>query len=102
MRCYDQYYAIAVAAVLFYDFFLTLADEVSISLPFPFTKLTIPPVTDRVRLEREEIMGSVRRIICRTALVDDLIVFAVFVAVCPPPQQSTAFLNRLRRTDISR
>jgi len=29
MRYYDQYYSIAVAAVLFYDFFLTLADEVS-------------------------------------------------------------------------
>ena len=72
------------------------------SLVFPFAKLTVPPVTDRVRLEREEIMGCVRRIVCRTALADDLIVFAIFVAVCPPPQQSTAFLNRLHRTGTSR
>ena len=29
MRDCDQYYIIAVAAILFYDFFLTLDDEVS-------------------------------------------------------------------------
>ena len=39
MRYYDQYYSIAVAAILFYDFFLTLADEVShvVSVPFRYT-----------------------------------------------------------------
>ena len=29
MRNYDQYYAVAVTTVFFYDYFLTLADEVS-------------------------------------------------------------------------
>ena len=35
-RDYNQYYALAVAALLFYDYFLTLADEVSqlISITF--------------------------------------------------------------------
>ena len=46
MRYYDQYYGVAVAAVLFYDFFLTLADEVSLSLAFPFATLIVPPMKD--------------------------------------------------------
>ena len=39
MRYCDQYYAVAVAVILFYDFFLTLADEVShfVSVPFRST-----------------------------------------------------------------
>ena len=39
MRYYDQYYSISVATILFYDFFLTLADEVSyvVSVPFCYT-----------------------------------------------------------------
>jgi len=47
-------------------------------------------------------MGYVERIACRTAPVDGLIVFAIFVAVRPPPQKSYPFLDRLRRTGTSR
>ena len=72
------------------------------SLAFPFATLTIPHVKDPIRLEGEEIMGYVGRIACRTALIDDLIVFAIFLAVCQPPQQSYAFPNRFRRTGTSR
>jgi len=72
------------------------------SLALPFATLIVPPVKDRIRLEREEIMGCVGRIACHTTFVDDLIVFAIFVAVRPPPQQIHAFLNRLRRTGTSR
>jgi len=71
------------------------------SLAFPFATLIDPPVKDRIRLEREEVMGYVERITCRTAPVDDPIVFAIFLAVCSPPQQSAAFLNILCRTGTS-
>ena len=50
-----------------------------------FAAFIIPPVKDRICLEGEEIMGYVERITCRTALVDDLIVFAIFLAVRSPP-----------------
>ena len=52
---------------------------------FLFATFIIPPVKDQIRLAREEIMGYVGIIACRTAFVDDVIVFAIFLAVCSPP-----------------
>ena len=52
---------------------------------FPFARFTVPPVKDQIRLAREEIMEYVRRIARRTAFVDSVIVFAIFLAVCSPP-----------------
>ena len=39
MRDYRQYYSIAATTIFFYDFFLTLADEVShiVSISFRYT-----------------------------------------------------------------
>ena len=48
---------------------------------------------DQIRLAREEIMEYVRRIPCRAPFVDDVTVFAIFLAVCSPSQQSTSFLK---------
>jgi hypothetical protein len=58
------------------------------SLVFPLTMLIFPPVVDQIRLAREEIMGYAGRITCRAAFVDYVIVFAIFLAVRPIPQQT--------------
>jgi len=65
------------------------------SLAFPFAKLTVPPVKGQILLAVGEIVGYVRRIACRTASVDDLIVFAIFLAVClaRSPQQNSPLLD---------
>ena len=44
----------------------------------------VPPAKDQIRLAGEEIMGYVGRIAFRTAPVDDLIVFVIFLAVRSP------------------
>ena len=46
-------------------------------------------------------MGYVGSITSRTALVDDLIVFGIFLAVYSAPQQTSPSLNGFRRTDTS-
>jgi len=61
------------------------------SLVFPFARFIVPPVKDQICLAREEIMGYARRITRRTAFINDLIVFAIFFAVCSPLQQSSSF-----------
>ena len=60
------------------------------SSPFLFATFILQ---DQIRLAREEIMGYVPKIPCRTPFVDDVTVFALFLAVCSPPQQSASFLN---------
>jgi len=77
----DQYYTIATSTVFFYDFFLTLGDEVSHVFSFIFRYIYCPSREDQIRLARKEIMGYVGRIVCRTASVDNLIVFGIFLAV---------------------
>ena len=61
---------------------------------FPFAALSISPVKDQICLAREEIMEYVGRFACRTAFVDDLIVFAVFLAVSLPLQRNSFLLKR--------
>ena len=48
---------------------------------FPFTAFIPPPVEDQICLAGEENMGYAGRIACRTAFIDDVIVFVVFIAV---------------------
>ena len=60
---------------------------------FPFARFILPPVEDKIRLAREEIMGYAGRTAWCTTFVDDLIVFAIFLVVCSPPQRSSSFLN---------
>ena len=72
------------------------------SLVFPLARFIDPLVKDQIRLEREEIMGYVGRIARHTAFVDDVIVFAIFIAVCSPLQQSSSFLRGSYRTDTCR
>jgi len=50
----------------------------------PFATLIGPPAEDQIWLAGEEVMGYVGRIACYTTLIDDLIVFAIFLAVHPP------------------
>ena len=62
-------------------------------LAFPFAKLIVPPVKGQIRLAGEEIVGYVGRIACLTTSVDDLIVFAIFLAVRSAPQQISPLLD---------
>jgi len=48
---------------------------------FLFARFIVSLVEDQVRLAGEKIMGYVGRISCRTTSADDLIVFAIFIAV---------------------
>jgi len=97
-----QYYIIATSTVFFYDFFLTLADEVTHVISVSFAAFTDPPAKDQIRLAGEEIMGYVEMIGCRTASVDDLIVFTIFLAVRSAPQLISSFLKGQRRTGTFR
>jgi len=72
---------IATTTIFFYDFFLTLADEVSHIVSVYLVEFIDPPVKDQIRLAGEEVMGYVKRVGRRAAFVDDLIVFAIFLAV---------------------
>ena len=65
---------------------------------FLFATFTDPRVKDQIRLAREEIMGCVGETARRAAFVDDVVVFAVFLAVCSPPHQSSSVLDGWRRT----
>ena len=69
---------------------------------FPLARFTNRFVEDRIRLAREEIMGYVARVTCRTASVDDVIVFAIFLAVGLPPQQRSSVLKGWHRTGTCR
>jgi len=60
---------------------------------FLFARFIDPPVTDQIRLAGEEIMGYVGRTAYCTLLVDDVLVFAIFLAVRSPLQQSSSFLK---------
>ena len=94
LRDYDQYYPVANITIFFYDYFLTLADEVSHVINASLLKVSIvPPVKDQICLAWEEVMGWAGRIICCMAFVDGVIVFAIFLAVCPFLQQSSSFLK---------
>jgi len=55
------------------------------SLALFFATFIVPPVKDQIRLARKEIMGYVGRIAYRTASVDNLIVFGIFLAVRSAP-----------------
>jgi len=79
-----QYYALATTTIFFYDFLLTLGDEVSHVVSVSFATFIVPAVKGQIRLAGKEVMGCVRRIACRTASVDDLVVFAIFLAVRSP------------------
>ena len=60
---------------------------------FLFARFIFSLVKDQIRLAREEIMGYAGRITYRTAFNDDVIVFAIFLVVCLPPQQISPFLK---------
>ena len=64
------------------------------SFVFPFTKFITSPVKDQIRLAWKEIMGYAGSITCCTTFIDGVIVFAIFLAVCPPLQQSASFLKK--------
>jgi len=89
----DQYYAIATTTIFFYDFLLTLGDEVSRVIGVSFATFTVLATKGQIRLAGKEVMGYVGRIACRTASVDDLTVFAIFLAVRSPLYQSLPFLK---------
>ena len=72
------------------------------SLDSIFAAFIDPPVKDQIRLAREEIMGYVGRIACRLALVDNLIVFGIFLAVRSAPWQTSSFLKGWHRTGTCR
>ena len=63
------------------------------SFVFLFTRFIASPAKGQVRLEWEKIMEYAGRITCCTAFVDDVIVFAIFLAVCLPLYQSFSFLK---------
>ena len=69
---------------------------------FPLATFIDPPVEDRIRLAREEIMGYVAKITRHTTFVDDVIVFAIFIAVRSPLQQYSSVLKRWHRTGTCR
>jgi hypothetical protein len=46
----DKYYSIAVVTILFYDFLLTLPDEVSYVTDVSLARLIVPLVTDPICL----------------------------------------------------
>ena len=60
---------------------------------FPFATFIVPLVKDQIRLAGGEIMEYVGRTACRTAFVDDVIAFVIFLAVCSPLHQSSFFLK---------
>ena len=60
---------------------------------FPFATFIDSLVKDQIRLAREEIMGYTGRITCCTAFIDNVIVFAIFLAVRSPLQQRSSFLK---------
>ena len=68
----------------------------------PLARFIVPPIKDQIRLAREENMGCAGRITCRTASIDDVIVFVIFLAVRSPPQRSSSFLNGWYRTGTYR
>ena len=88
-----QYYTFAITTIFFYDFLLTLGDEVSYVVSVSFAVFIVPTVKGQIRLAGEEIMGCVGRTACRMASVDDLIVFAIFLAVSSPLHQSSFVLE---------
>ena len=90
--CY-QYYTIATTTIFFYDFLLTLEDEVNHVINVSLARFIDPPAKGQIRLAREEIMGYVGRITCPTIFVDNVIVFTIFLAVCSSPQQSSSSLK---------
>ena len=47
----------------------------------------------QIRLVREEIMGYAGETTCYTAVINDVIVFAIFLAVRSPPQRCSSFLR---------
>ena len=63
------------------------------SLVFPLARFIVTLVKDQIRLAREEIMGYAGGTACCTAFIDDVIVFAIFLAVRSPPQQCSSFLR---------
>jgi len=64
----DQYYSIATTTIFFYDYFLTLSDEVSRVIGVFLRWVYFPSREDRIRLAGGEIMGYVTgRIARRTA-----------------------------------
>ena len=81
----NQYYTIATTTIFFYDFLLTLADEVNRIVSVSFATFIDSPVKDRIRLAGQEITGYVERIGCCAAFIDDLTVFAIFLAVRSAP-----------------
>ena len=60
---------------------------------FSFVRFIVPPMKDQIRLAREEIMGYAGRITYCTVFIDDVIVFAIFIAVRSRPKQGSSFLN---------
>ena len=47
-------------------------------------------------------MGYAEGIVCRMTFVDDVIVFALFLVVCSPPQKRSSSLNGQHRTGTYR
>ena len=92
----------AAATVFFYDYFLTLADEVSHVISISLRRV-YSPSHERLNTpgagRNHWVCGRVNR---RTAFVDDEVVFVIFIAVCSPPQRDSSFLNGSYRTGTFR
>jgi len=80
MTDYNQYYGVAVATLFFYDFLLTLADEVSRVIGVSL-RLTYRPWKGQVRLAWGELMEYAGNVGICVAVADDMKVFALFLAV---------------------
>jgi len=61
------------------------------SFLFPLARFIITLVKDQIRLAREEIMGYAGGTTCCTAFIDDVIVFAIFLAVRSPHSNALPF-----------
>ena len=69
---------------------------------FPFAVFILPPAEDQIYLAREENMGYAERITRRTAFIDDVVVFVIFIAVRSRLQQDSPFLKTQYRTGTCR
>ena len=89
----DQYYSLAATTICFYDFFLTLADEVSCVAGVSPRYVHDLLAKDQIRFAWEKIVGCAGRITCRTAFINVSAVFVIFLVVRSPLKQSLSFLK---------
>lgn len=80
---YHQYYTFGTTAIFFYDYLLTLGDEVS-HYHQHFFPLGLIVVKGQVRLVWEEIMGYADGRPALRGFADNGVVFVLFLVVRPP------------------